>query len=152
MVGKLKKFLCIEAFIDQCNEKRNISRAYRSFWQNKGVALAEGTELRQYQVSIPGVPRVAVKVPTAGGKTFIACNALEKMFSTLEVEKPKAVVWFVPSDPILQQTVRRLKDPSDPYRQRIDTLFSGAVGVYDKEELLNAKGFDPVTVKEQPRF
>ncbi len=82
----------------------------------------------------PGVPRVAVKVPTAGGKTFIACDALEKMFSTLEVEKPKAVVWFVPSDPILQQTVRRLKDPSDPYRQRIDTLFSGAVGVYDKEE------------------
>lgn len=139
----------IEAFIDQCNEKRNISRAYRSFWQNKGVALAEGTELRQYQVSIPGVPRVAVKVPTAGGKTFIACDALEKMFSTLEVDKPKVVVWFVPSDPILQQTVRRLKDPSDPYRQRIDTLFSGAVGVYDKEELLNAKGFDPVTVKEQ---
>ena len=139
----------IEAFIDQCNEKRNISKAYRSFWQNKGVELAEGTELCPYQVSIPGVPRVTVKVPTAGGKTFIACNALEKMFATLEVDKPKVVVWFVPSDPILQQTVRRLKDPSDPYRQRIDTLFSGAVGVYDKEELLNAKGFDPVTVKEQ---
>lgn len=139
----------IEAFIDQCNEKRNISKAYRSFWLNKGVEPAEGTELRPYQVSIPGVPRVTVKVPTAGGKTFIACNALEKMFSTLEVDKPKVVVWFVPSDPILQQTVRRLKDPSDPYRQRIDTLFSGAVGVYDKEELLNAKGFDPVTVKEQ---
>ena len=139
----------IEAFIDQCNEKRNIPKAYRSFWLNKGVELAEGTEMRPYQSSISGVPRVTVKVPTAGGKTFIACNALEKLFSTLEVDKPKVVVWFVPSDPILQQTVRRLKDPTDPYRQRIDSLFSGAVGVYDKEELLNAKGFDPVTVKEQ---
>lgn len=139
----------IEAFIDQCNEKRNIPKAFRSFWQNKGVEVAEGTDLQPYQSSIKGVPRVTVKVPTAGGKTFIACNALEKMFSTLEVDKPKVVVWFVPSDPILQQTVRRLKDSADPYRQRIDALFNGAVGVYDKEELLNAKGFDPVTVKEQ---
>lgn len=139
----------IEAFIDQCNEKMNIPKAYRSFWQNKGVEVAEGTDLQPYQSSIKGVPRVTVKVPTAGGKTFIACNALEKMFSTLEVDKPKVVVWFVPSDPILQQTVRRLKDSADPYRQRIDALFNGAVGVYDKEELLNAKGFDPVTVKEQ---
>lgn len=139
----------IEAFIDQCNETRNIPKAFRSFWQNKGVEVAEGTDLQPYQSSIKGVPRVTVKVPTAGGKTFIACNALEKMFSTLEVDKPKVVVWFVPSDPILQQTVRRLKDSADPYRQRIDALFNGAVGVYDKEELLNAKGFDPVTVKEQ---
>lgn len=123
--------------------------AYRSFWQNRGVEVANGTELQPYQSSIKGVPRVTVKVPTAGGKTFIACNALEKMFSTLEVDKPKVAVWFVPSDPILQQTVRRLKDSADPYRQRIDALFNGAVGVYDKEELLNAKGFDPVTVKEQ---
>ena len=139
----------IEAFIEQCNEKRNISKAFRSFWQNKGVEVAEGTDLQPYQSSIKGVPRVTVKVPTAGGKTFIACNALEKMFSTLEVDKPKVVVWFVPSDPILQQTVRRLKDSADSYRQRIDAFFNGAVGVYDKEELLNAKGFDPVTVKEQ---
>lgn len=139
----------IEAFIDQCNETRNIPKAFRCFWQNKGVEVAEGTDLQPYQSSIKGVPRVTVKVPTAGGKTFIACNALEKMFSTLEVDKPKVVVWFVPSDPILQQTVRRLKDSADPYRQRIDALFNGAVGVYDKEELLNAKGFDPVTVKEQ---
>lgn len=139
----------IEAFIDQCNEKRNISKAFRSFWHSKGVALSEDTELRPYQSSISGVPRVTVKVPTAGGKTFIACNALGKMFSSLEVDKPKVVVWFVPSDPILQQTVSRLKDTSDPYRRRIDALFNGAVGVYDKEELLNAKGFDPVTVKEQ---
>ena len=139
----------IEAFIDRCNETRNIPRAFRSFWQHKGVEVAEGTDLRPYQSSIAGVPRVTVKVPTAGGKTFIACNALEKLFSTLEVDKPKVVVWFVPSDPILQQTVRRLKDSADPYRRRIDALFNGAVGVYDKEELLNAKGFDPVTVNEQ---
>lgn len=139
----------IEAFINKCNEKRSISKAYMSFWHDRGVELAEGTGLRPYQCTIPGVPRVTVKVPTAGGKTFIACNALGLIFSTLDVDKPKVAVWFVPSDPILQQTVRRLKDPSDPYRQRVDSLFNGAVGICDKEELLNARGFDPVTVKEQ---
>ena len=139
----------IEAFIDQCNEQKNIAKAFRRFWLSKGVEVAEGEVLRPYQSSIPGVPRVTVKVPTAGGKTFIACNALERIFTTLGVDRPKAVVWFVPSDPILQQTLRRLKDPRDPYRQRIDALFNGAVGVYSNDDLVNAKGFDPARVMEQ---
>lgn len=139
----------IEAFIDQCNERRNIPTAFRNFWLSKGCELSVDGELKPYQQSIPGVPRVTVKVPTAGGKTFIACNALERMFSALEVDKPKVVVWFVPSDPILRQTVKRLKDTSDPYRQHIDALFGGAVGVYDKEELLRGTGFEPVRVREQ---
>jgi type III restriction enzyme len=92
---------------------------------------------------------VTIKVPTAGGKTFIACNALEKIFASLQVDKPKAVAWFVPSDPILEQTLHHLKDPSHPYRQRIDALFHGAVGVYRKEELLRGANFDPVKVREQ---
>ena len=139
----------IEAFIDQCNVRRDIAKAFHAFWLNKGFEPMEGTELKPYQTDIPGVPRVTVKVPTAGGKTFIACNALEKIFSTLEVGKPKVVVWFVPSEPILQQTLTRLKDSADPYRKRIDALFGGAVGVYDKEELLRGTNFDPVTVREQ---
>ena len=46
----------IEAFIDLCNEKRNIPEAYRSFWHGKGIELEEQTELHPYRSSIPGVP------------------------------------------------------------------------------------------------
>jgi type III restriction enzyme len=61
----------------------------------------EDSFLKPYDNSIVGVPRVTTKVPTAGGKTFIACNALKPIFDSYPPEKPKVVAWFVPSDTIL---------------------------------------------------
>ena len=49
-----------------------------------------------------------MKVPTAGGKTFIACN-VKPIFNYYH-GKPKVVAWFVPSDTILKQTLRFLND------------------------------------------
>lgn len=120
-------------------------------WENKGFAIhnIENDYLQPYDNSITGVPRVTAKVPTAGGKTFIACNALKPIFDHFPPEKPNVVVWFVPSDTILKQTYKNLKNPSHPYRQKIDSHFGGAVEVYDKEALLFGQGFNPTEVKEQ---
>jgi type III restriction enzyme len=133
----------------EMTEQSNI--AFSRFWESKGVALhtLEDCYLKPYDNSIKGVPRITVKVPTAGGKTFIACNALKPIFDSFPIEKTKVVVWFVPSDTILKQTFNRLNDPSDPYRQKIDSHFGSAVKVYDKEGLLFGQGFNPVEVKEQ---
>ena len=79
----------------------------------------EDNYLKPYDNSIKGVPRVTVKVPTAGGKTFIACNAMKPIFESFPPDKPKVAVWFVPSDTILKQTFKNLNDPSHPYRQKI---------------------------------
>ena len=58
-------------------------------------------------------------------------------------------MWLVPSDAILAQTVRALKDPQHPYRQKIDVDFGGRVEVYTKQELLNGQNFNPTAVTEQ---
>ena len=42
--------------------------------------------------------------PTGGGKTFMACSAVKRIFDHLPADKPKVVVWLVPSDSILTQT------------------------------------------------
>ena len=88
-------------------------------------------------------------VPTGGGKTFIACNAVRPIFDALPATKTKAVVWLVPSDAILTQTAKALKDTSHPYRQKIDVDFGGRVEVYTKQELLNGQNFNPTAVTEQ---
>jgi len=58
-------------------------------------------------------------------------------------------VWLVPSDAILTQTAKSLKNPQHPYRQKIDVDFGGRVEVYTKQELLNGQNFNPTAVTEQ---
>lgn len=141
----------LSQFIEQLNESEKLNLAYETFWAQKGISLIQNDDsyLRPYDNSVRGVPRVTVKVPTAGGKTFIACNALRTIFESMPDEKPKVVAWFVPSDTILKQTYKNLNDPNHPYRQKIDSHFGGSVCVVDKESALFGQGITPIEVKEQ---
>ena len=131
-------------YLDLLNETKSDTAAFRLFWQEKSAPT-----LGLYQNVIPGVPNLCFKVPTGGGKTFIACNAVRPIFDALPATKTKAVVWLVPSDAILTQTAKALKDTSHPYRQKIDVDFGGRVEVYTKQELLNGQNFNPTAVTEQ---
>ncbi len=124
----------------------DLGKAFTNNWQNRGV-------LNQlYKNNVQRVPHVCVKVPTAGGKTFIAVNALERIFtafSEYNPSKPKFVVWLVPSLTILEQTVKNLANIDHPYRQRLNDLFQGRVQVYEKTDVLQGAGFNSDTVREQ---
>lgn len=141
----------LSCFIEQLEKTDQLNVAFSRFWETKGISLQslDDNYLKPYDNSIKGVPRVTVKVPTAGGKTFIACNALKPIFESFPLDKPKVVVWFVPSDTILKQTYTHLNDTSHPYRQKIDSHFGSAVKVYEKAGLLFGQGFNPAEVKEQ---
>ena len=141
----------LSTFIDIVKEKNNLASAFRAFWERKGVSIDKTGEgyLHPYDNSVPGVPKVTIKVPTAGGKTYIACNALKRIFDGLPSGKPQVVAWFVPSDSILKQTYEKLNDTSHPYRQRIDSLFNGNVCIVDKEAALFGTGISPTEIREQ---
>lgn len=131
-------------YLELLNETQNYMTAFEQFWREKS---APG--LGRYRNVIAGVPNLCIKVPTGGGKTFIACNAVRPIFDALPATKTKAVVWLVPSDTILTQTAKALKNTSHPYRQKIDVDFGGRVEVYTKQELLNGQNFNPTSVTEQ---
>lgn len=134
----------LSRYMELMNETQNYSAAFHFFWQEKSAP-----SLGLYQDIMPGIPNICFKVPTGGGKTFIACNAIRPIFDALPATKIKAVVWLVPSDAILTQTVKCLKDTHHPYRQKIDVDFSGRVEVYTKQELLSAQNFNATTITEQ---
>lgn len=145
MKGYQKKVIAdLSRYLELLNETKNYVAAFRFFWQENAAP-----SLGLYQDVIPGVPNLCLKVPTGGGKTFLACNAIRPIFDALPATKTKAVVWLVPSDAILSQTVKALKDPSHAYRQKIDVDFGGRVEVYTKQELLNGQNFNPTAVTEQ---
>ena len=136
-------------FLEIWNGSGSAAEAYETFWQKTKNVPVGKDGLPSYNDAVKGVPHVCFKVPTGGGKTFLACNAIKPVFDALEFTKNKAVVWLVPSDAILEQTLKNLRDTSHPYRQKIDLDFSGRVEVYTKEELLNGQGFNPTSVSEQ---
>ncbi|MCZ8023301.1 MAG: DEAD/DEAH box helicase family protein [Cyclobacteriaceae bacterium] len=139
-------------FLENIQETKNVKDAFYNFWaQHPRTPLFpySGTAIEPYKNNVPRVPHICVKVPTAGGKTFIACNAIKTIFDAFAYNKPKAVVWLVPSITILDQTIKNLKDTNHPYRQKINSHFGNKVEVFDKAELLQGSGFNATSVKEQ---
>lgn len=137
----------LSAYLTCVNHGTNLYSAWREYWFAKDVAVGLGG-VPSYNNAIERVPHVCMKVPTGGGKTFMACASVRRIFDALPTGKPQVVVWLVPSDSILTQTVRNLSDANHPYRQKLDQDFAGHVGVYSKEMLLNGQNFSPDTVRE----
>lgn len=115
--------------------------AFREFWLNRNVIPED--MFGGYYDTIPGVSRVTVKVPTAGGKTFIACKSLRPIMNTMPSGKPQVVVWLVPSDTILTQTYQNLSNEQHFYRQYINSQFNNRVQVVDKESALMGTNISP---------
>ena len=137
----------LSAYMSSVNRNANLYSAWRAYWFDKDVAVGAGGVPR-YNNAIDCVPHICMKVPTGGGKTFMACASIRRIFDAMPISKPQVVVWLVPSDSILTQTIRTLSDVNHPYRQRLDQDFAGRVGVYTKEMLLNGQNFSPDTVRE----
>lgn len=144
----------LDIFLEYLQKYPTPALAFKNYWENKVGAYElklDGTYsgMTPYKDNILKTPHVAIKVPTAGGKTFIACNAIHSIFSTYDSSRPKAVVWLVPWSNLLQQTASSLSDPAHPYRQKLNTLFNHSVEVYEKESLLQGANFNPTSVSEQ---
>lgn len=71
------------------------------------------------------------------------------MVDRIPVGSPRVVLWFVPWDTILTQTLKAFRDVDHPYRRRLDEMFGGRVSVYDKDAVLSGAGFNASSVLEE---
>lgn len=141
----------LRAYFEYLATQPDPALAFDSYWEDRIGPYNPITRkgMRPYQKTIPGAVHLCMKVPTAGGKTFIACNALKVIFDRMPQDEPKAVVWLVPWSNLLDQTVTNLSDPNHPYRQKLNALFNHRVDVYEKDRLLQGSNFNPGVVQEQ---
>lgn len=138
----------LRSYIGRYAHYRDARRAYDSLLAADGV-VAGKNGVPAYADELGGVPKVCIKVPTGGGKTFIAANALGAICDGLPERPADVVVWFVPRKEILRQTYRQLSDPASPLRMAIDRDFAHRVEVLDKEDGLRGRGFSRLTVEDQ---
>jgi len=143
----------LQKYLEYLNTYQNPGKAFNQYWTDRvgeyEMTLHGPKGMRPYKDNIPGAAHIAIKVPTAGGKTFMACNALHSISKSMDVTRPKTVVWLVPWSNLLQQTVTNLSDPDHPYRKKLNSLFANRVEVFEKDQLLQGTGFNPTSVHDQ---
>ena len=84
------------------------------------------------------LPVFCLKIPTGGGKTILAVKTIDQVHSLYLKRQTGLVVWIVPTQQIYRQTLQRLKDRDDPYRQHLDMVSAGKTLILEK-----ADGFTP---------
>lgn len=77
-------------------------------------------------------PRINLKIPTGGGKTVLAVEAIKEYQSVFAQKKTGLIVWIVPKEIIYKQTVNHLRDKSHPYRQLLDQASGGRTVIAEK--------------------
>ena len=83
-------------------------------------------------------PRVVIKVPTGGGKTLLAVEAIKEHQNIFADKRRRGlVVWVVPREIIYTQTIKRLRDKTHPYRQILDFLSGGHTIIKEKGQKLS---------------
>lgn len=83
------------------------------------------------------LPAFCIKVPTGGGKTLLATQALGSIHRTILKERNGAglVLWIVPSSQIYRDTLKRLRDRNDLYRLMLEHALSRRIEVWEKHEI-----------------
>ena len=137
----------LDDFMGFLNSTQNIEQAYVNSWERQGLYVGMGG-MPPYNHVLPHVPHICFKVPTGGGKTLLACAALKHIFDGMGITRRKAVVWLVPSNSILEQTIANLQNIAHDYRRQIDFDFASRVEVYKGEQALNGQALSPSSVEE----
>ena len=85
------------------------------------------------------VPNAVFKVPTAGGKTWLAVSGVSRIMGRYLGQNTGFVLWIVPNEAIYRQTLKHLRDRQHPYRQALDRTAAGRVLIMEKSGRLNAR-------------
>ena len=85
------------------------------------------------------VPNAVLKVPTGGGKTWLAVSGVSRIMGRYLAQNTGFVLWIVPNEAIYSQTLKHLRDQQHPYRQALDRAAAGRVRILEKTDRLDAR-------------
>jgi len=87
-------------------------------------------------------PRLNLKVPTGGGKTILAVEAIKEYQTVFAKKKTGLVVWIVPKEIIYKQTVDKLRDKGNALRQLLDQASGGRTIIAEKGQALSKQDIE----------
>jgi type III restriction enzyme len=89
------------------------------------------------------LPDFYLKIPTGGGKTILACHAIDLINRIYLKKQTGIVLWIVPTTQIYRQTLTHLRNREHPYRQALDISSGGRTVILEKLDK-----FTPLDIEE----
>jgi len=83
-----------------------------------------------------GTPYICLRIPTGGGKTLLGATAIPIAADHYLQTAAPVVLWLVPSDAILEQTLKSLKNRQHPYRATLENAFGFNLTIVSRREAL----------------
>ena len=112
---------------DALGETSPEHNAFRALTDNREYYTAPG---------FVGVPYVCLRLPTGGGKTLMAAEAIGEIGRALLGTDRPVCLWITPSTTIRDQTLRALQRPTHPYYLALKDSLACDVEVATLEEAL----------------
>lgn len=119
----------VEAYFRACHELPSPSVAFNAVTER---LWGRGLAYNPLSGFPPDMPYFCLRVPTGGGKTWLAARSVQRVNTHLLRVEHSVILWLVPSKPIREQTLRALKDRKHPYHAALRE--AGPVTVMDLEE------------------
>jgi type III restriction enzyme len=119
----------VEKYFTLCNQ---IGNADTAFYAITKELWGQGQQFNPLPGFAADMPYFCLRVPTGGGKTFLAASSVALVNTHLLRSEHSVVLWLVPSDAIRQQTLKALRQLDHPYHLALRT--AGAVTVMDLDE------------------
>jgi type III restriction enzyme len=136
-----KALLALDAFF-----RRLRSSDLDTAWREHAPMHEKDGQLLQEAYSadaLGDVPAVCVRIPTGGGKTFLAAHAVARVGKSYRNTEAPMVLWLVPSDPIRTQTLAALSSPRHPCREALTEYFKEQVRVCALDDLATVGRHEP---------
>ena len=119
----------VQKYFALCHQTGNANIA---FYQATGELWGRNQSFHSLPGFAPDMPYFCLRVPTGGGKTFLAASSVSLANTHLLHNEHSVVLWLVPSDAIREQTLKALRQHDHPYHQALRE--AGAVTVMDLDE------------------
>ncbi|MDD3329481.1 MAG: DEAD/DEAH box helicase family protein [Zoogloea sp.] len=119
----------VEAYFKACHELPSPSIAFTVTTER---LWGRGNPYNPLSGFPADMPYFCLRVPTGGGKTWLAAKSVQLVNTHLLRCEHSVVLWLVPSKPIREQTIKALKDRKHPYHAAL--CEAGPITVLDLEE------------------
>ena len=119
----------VAAYFQACHQHGRASLAFTAVTQE---LWDSGLAYHPLAGFAPDMPYFCLRVPTGGGKTWLAAKSVALANTHLLRVPHSVVLWLVPSKPIREQTLRGLKDRNHPLHAALRE--AGPVTVLDLNE------------------